>query len=369
MKIIIKLITIFLLLISFCHAEEAIKLSQQQLNKLGVKLGRFEAVDQIPLFYAPATVTVPPSEEYIISASQSGLVGYLDVTIGDYVDKDQVVAVLNSPEFLSLQRRFLKTVSHRRLAYAGYQRDKKLFTEGIISERRWLETKTRYLGLVSEANEIRQLLEISGMSQKAIKILLHTRQLSGQLKVRTPISGVVLDRFVVSGERVDILAPLYRIADLSTLWLEVDVPQEKITKLKIGDKLLVKDTAVTALVSMLGKNVNLENQTVLVRAVIENPDSNIRIGQRLTVQIIQHSEMPAYKISNTGIAQREGKNHVFIRSKEGFLVKEINILGKDGGYVMVVGDLSGQEQVAVQGSVALKAIWLGLGADEEAQGE
>ena len=369
MRTIIKFLSFFFLFTSFCLATETIELSQLQIDKLGVKIGNLEVVEQVPLFNAPAKVTVPPSEEFVISAPQSGLVSKLSVAIGDHVEKDQVIAVLKSPEFLSLQRRFLKTISNRSLAYTGYQRDKKLFAEGVISQRRWQETKTRYLGLVSEVNETRQLLEISGMSQEDIKSLARTRRLSGELKVHTPISGVVLDRSVVAGERVDELAPLYRIANLSTLWLEVDVPQEKISKLRIGDKLLVKDTAVSALISMLGKNVNSENQTILVRAVVENPNSNVRVGQRVTVQVIQQSEKQVFKISNSGIAQSEGKYYIFIRSNDGFLVKELNILGRERSHSMITGNLTGQEKVAVQGSVALKAVWLGLGADEEAQGE
>ncbi len=365
MKSINKILTLFFILTSLCLAEETIKLSQQQLDKLGVKLGKLEAVDQVPLFNAPASVTVPPSEEYIISAPQSGLVSRLDAAIGDQVDKNQLIALLNSPEFLSLQRRFLKTNSNRRLAFAGYQRDKKLFAEGVISERRWQETKTRYLGLVSEVNETRQLMVIAGMSQEDINTLAKTRQLSSQLKIRTPISGAVLDRSVVAGERVDMLAPLYRIANLSTLWLEVYVPQEKISKLRMGDKLLVKDSPVSAKISMLGRNVNSENQTILVRAVIENPNSNIRVGQRVTVQVIQQSEKQSYKISNSGIAQSEGKYYIFIRNDDGFLVREINILGRESNHSIIAGELTGQELAVIQGSVALKAIWLGLGADED----
>ncbi len=369
MKSIDKILTLFFLLTSLCLAEETIKLSQQQLDKLGVKLGKLEAVDQVPLFNAPASVTVPPSEEYIVTAPQSGLISKLDAAIGDQVDKNQVIALLNSPEFLSLQRRFLKTNSNRRLAFSGFQRDKKLFAEGVISERRWQETKTRYLGLVSEANETRQLLEIAGMSQGDIASLSKTRKFSAQLKIRSPISGVVLERSVVAGERVDMLAPLYRVANLSTLWLEIYVPQEKISKLRVGDKLHIKDTTVSARITMLGKNVNSENQTILARAVITNPNSNIRVGQRVTVQVIQQSKKQTYKISNSGIAQREGSYHIFIHNKDGFIVREINILGRVSSHSMIAGNLTGLEQVAVQGSVALKAVWMGLGADEETQGE
>lgn len=370
MKVMLKIVFCFFLFVSISSAkEEIIHLSNKQLTKLGVKLGKLEPVEQIPLFYAPAKVTVPPTEEYLISAPQPGLISKLLVTIGQEVKKGQILANIKSPEFLAQQRQFLKAVSDRRLAYAGFQRDKRLLAEGVISERRWHETRARYLGLVAEVNEAKQILQIAGMLPADIKNLASTRRLSSQLSIRSPISGVVLDRKAVAGERVDSLSPLYHIANIETLWLEIYVPQEQIFNLKIGDIVRINDSPVYAKINLLGKNVNSGNQTVLARAVVENPDSNIRVGQRTTVQVIGQSNRQVYKIPNSGIAQKEGKYHIFVRNNDGFAVKEIEVIGNENHHSIIAGALTGQELIAVRGSVVLKANWLGLGADEESQGD
>ncbi len=321
------------------HTEhEYIKISKAQINNLDIKLSKLQPVNQVPLLYAPAKVTVPPTQEFLISASQSGLVNKLNVAIGDQVKQGQILATLLSPELLTLQRQFLKANSDRRLAKAGVNRDKKLLAEGVISDRRWQETQANYASFRSIANEAKQLLEIAGMSKIDIKKLANTRKLSSQLNVRSPISGVVLERKVVAGERIDMLAPLYRVANLDKLWLDINVPQEQIEKITLGDKVIINKSSVTAIISLLGRSVNSENQTILARAIINGESPNVRIGQTVTTQIIQTSDKPAFKIPNAGLAQIEGKYHAFIRSTEGFEVKAVQLIGTESSYSIISSD-------------------------------
>lgn len=356
-----------LLAISICSAagENNISLSQVQMYNLGIKLGKPQPVKQIPMFYAPAIVVVPPDQEYIVSASHAGLINQLNVAIGDTVLKGQVLAHINSPELLTLQRQLLKANSGRNLAGAAYRRDKKLLEEGVISDRRWQETRAHYNGYVSEANEAKQLLEIAGMTSADIKKLEKTRRLSSQLDVYSPITGVVMERMAVAGERIDILAPLYRIANLDKLWLEINIPQERLNSIKIGDEVLVANEAATAHISLLGQSVNPTNQTVLARAIIEGKPVGILAGQTVNTQVIQTSDRPVYKVPNAAVAQSEGLAYIFIRTPEGFLVKTVDVLGKEGRYSIITSDIQADQEIAIRGAVALKAKWMGLGSEGE----
>lgn len=70
-----------------------------------------------------------------------------------------------------MQLHHLKSVNDLQLARADYARDKKLYKEGVIADRRWLQTKTNYHVFVSHLNETRQLLQISGVTDADIKAL------------------------------------------------------------------------------------------------------------------------------------------------------------------------------------------------------
>ncbi len=354
----------FLLFCSATYAENSVKISEEHFGNLGVILGKLETATQIPLLTAPAKVVVPPTQEYVISASQAGLITKLNAAIGDKVKKDDVLVELNSPDLLSMQRLYLKAVSELQLGFIVYQRDKKLLQEGVIAERRWQETQGQYNAFLSEADEHKQLLQSAGMTNAEIERLRKTHQLSSQLSIHTPITGVVMERMAAAGERVGSLAPIYRIANLDELWLEINVPQERIGSLKIGDSVQIENTDITAKISLLGQSVNPENQTVLARAIIKGTQLTVRAGQRINIQIIQSSDQPLFKVPNTAIAQNEGKSFVFVRDKTGFSVTPISVIGKQGEESIISGDLSNGADIAVQGAVALKANWLGLGSEE-----
>jgi membrane fusion protein, heavy metal efflux system len=348
-------------------AENTIKISQDNFNNLGVTLGKLESVKQIPVLTAPAKVVIPPTHEYIVSASQAGLITKLNAAIGDNVKKSEVLVQLNSPNLLSMQRLYLKAVSEMELSLLSFQRDKKLLEDGVIADRRWQETRSQYNAFVSEVNEHKQLLEMSGMTISEIDRLGKSHQLSSQLNIHSPISGVVMERIAVAGERVDMLAPLYRIANLNELWLEINIPQERIGSIKVGDQVLVQNTSISAKITLLGQSVNPENQTLLARAIIVtkpesgNEQSAVRVGQTINTQIIQSSEKAAFKVPNAAIAQNAGKSFIFIRTQDGFKVSPVTVLGKQGEESIISGDLTGDEDIASKGSVALKANWLGLG--------
>jgi cobalt-zinc-cadmium efflux system membrane fusion protein len=233
--------------------------------------------------------------------------------------------------------------------------------------------------LVAEANERRQLLEIAGMTATEIAELKKRRQLSGVLRIRAPITGIVMERMTVAGARIDSLVPLYRVANLDELWLEINIPQEHIGQIKLGDQVLLEKppteseapeqqkgslAPVTAKITLLGQTVNPENQTILARALVKGQLTDVRPGQRINTQIIQPNNGLAFTIPNTAIAQHAGQAFVFVRSAEGFSAHQVNVIGKQGDESTIKGDFVGTEMIAVKGAVSLKANWLGLGSEE-----
>jgi cobalt-zinc-cadmium efflux system membrane fusion protein len=366
-----KVLVLSVVVYSSHAAENGVQITQQNIENLGVELGKLEAVTQFPLLTAPAKVVIPPTQEYIVSAAENGLIDKLNVAIGDKVVKGQILAEINSPALLTLQRDFLKAGSMLRVLLINYNRDKKLLEEGVIPDRRWKESSSEYFSAVSEADEQRQLLELAGMTTAEIDRLSKTHRLTRQLNVRAPITGIVLERLAVAGTRIDMLAPLYRIANLDELWLEIAIPQERISNIKIGDRVMIENAtgapgrSPTAKITLLGQNVNPENQTILARATVEPENSkSLRPGQRLNIRITQTSTQTAFKIPNTAIAQNEGKAFIFIRTQQGFSVAPITVVGKQGDESIISGQLTGEEKIAVKGAVALKASWLGLGSDK-----
>jgi membrane fusion protein, heavy metal efflux system len=346
-----------------------IRLSQQHIDNLGIKIGKLEPASHIPLFTAPAKVVVPPAHDFIVSSALAGLVVKMNVSVGDKVTKGEVLGLVSSPDLLTHQGHYLKAVGALKLASATYNRDKNLRKEGVVSGRDEQEAFSRYNAAMVEANEAKQLLQIAGMSAAEFKQLDNTGRLVSQLNVRSPITGRVLERMVVSGARVDTMAPLYRVANLDELWLEINIPQDYVDDVKIGDRVQVENAWAEAEIKVLGQSVNPENQTILARAVIKDSQSkanqpSVRVGQKVTIQHLQTTGAEPYKLPDTAIAHYDGKTYIFVRVKDGFKLSQVTILGKQSEGSVIAGDFTGKEEVAVNNAAALKATWLGLGGGE-----
>ena len=344
--------------------ENLILLSQQQIDNLGIKIGKLEPVSHVPLFTAPAKVIVPPSREFIVSTTQAGLIVKMNASVGDKVVKGEVLGLINSPDLLALQSNYLKAVGALKLASATYNRDKTLRKEGVISGRGEQESFSRYNTSTIEVNQARQLLQIAGMPASEMKQLDSRGQLASQVTIRSPIAGRVIERMAVSGAHVDPLTPLYRVANLDELWLEINIPQERIGDIKIGDQVQVEKGSAKAEIKQLSQSVNPDNQTILAKAIVIDSPSTIRVGQKVTIQIFQTSDANTYKMPDVAIAHHEGKTYVFIKGKDGFKASQVAILGKQAGDSVITGNFTGDEDVAINNASAIKATMLGLGNAE-----
>ncbi len=346
------------------RAENTVLLSAEQIKDLGISLGKLTVASQIPVLYAPAKVVIPPNKDYIVSASQAGLITQLTASVGDKVTKGQVLAHINSADLLALQSQYLQANRALALATATYNRDKKLLQDGIIANRREQETLSQYNAALLTANEAKQHLQIAGMSAIAIEQLSQSQRLNSELDVHAPITGSIIERIAVAGTRIDNLAPIYRVANLDELWLEINIPQERIGTIKIGDSVLIENTHITAQINLLGESVNADNQTLLARAIINGTQASIRAGQKINIQIIQPATQAVFSVPNSAIAQNDGKSYVFVRQASGFDVRPITLIGKQSEESMISGEFTGAEDIAIKGAVALKANWLGLGSAE-----
>ncbi len=353
---------VFLLLCSALNsplfaAEQTVQLSAEHIENLGILQGKLKPISQIPVLFAPANVLIPPNNEYVVSTAQAGIVNQLNAAIGDEVKKGDVLAQIDSPNLLSLHSNYLKASSALQLASSAYQRDKALAKDGIIANRRVQETESQFSAASLDVQEAKRLLEIAGGNASG--------KLDSHLSIRSPISGVVIERMVVAGSRIDNLTPIYRVANLQTLWLEIAIPQERIGEIKIGDSVAIDNTPFKAEISLIGQSVVVESQTILARAVVKNAPKQIRAGQKLNVQISQVSKQKVFQVPNTAIAQNDGKAFVFVRNATGFIVKPVTQLGKKDEESIISGDFSGDEILALKGAAVLKANWLGLGSAEE----
>lgn len=345
-------------------AEKPVRLTAEQAQHLGIRTAKPEEVAALPLARAPARVVLPPQKEFVVSSPQVGVISNVAVPLGVKVKKGEVLARIQSPDLLTLQRELLDAASDFSLARARLKRDETLLEEGIISRLRWQETKGDFDKAQAALQAAEQTLAASGLGRSEIQRLENDRQLSSLVEVRAPIDGVVLERLAVVGQRVDRLTPLFRIGKLDELWLEVDMPQERLHEVKIGDRISVENFRATARIIEVGQHVDPRSQTALVRAVVEQGGDELRPGMQINVQLMHKSTDLIFRVPVAAVFSYEGKNYVFVKTAGGFEAREVAVAGQEPYNVVVHEGLRPGEEVAVQGVAALKAAWLGMGEGE-----
>ncbi len=340
-----------------------IVVTAEEVRNLGIELAMPEVAQATTAIKATAHVVIPPMGDVFVSAPQAGLLLRLNVAIGDEVSRGQAIAELQGPEFLSLQREFLDAVNTHLLAQNDFARDQQLHDEGIISARRLQETTTRARIAKTGINERRQLLKFAGLTNSEIRALETEQHLLQTLTVRAPIDGVVLDRMAIAGERVDRMSPIYRIADLSILWLEIAVPREKRTAVRTGMAVVVAGYPLDPppQVSSIARSVDPATQAITVRAILHGAGHGLSPGEFVSVRIVARraddSAGSLWVVPARAVARRDERHYVFARTLTGFATREIIVVSVDAANVVFDADLDPESGIAVDGVSTLKALW------------
>lgn len=339
---------------------DLIKLDAEQRSHLDVRTATPEPVAGIPLAQAPGRVVLPPAKEFAVTAVQSGVITHVNVPLGVKVIKGQVLAEIDSVALVDLQRSLVDASAVFGVATAKLNRDEILLREGVISKMRSQETQSDFERAQATLRAAEQTLLASGIAQTDIdRIKTGTTQINGLYKVIAPVDGMVLDRMAMVGQRVDAFSPLFRIGKLDVLWLEVDMPQERLKEARIGDRVTVENPKTRARVIEISQSVDPQSQSTVVRALVESGAERLRPGMHVNVQTMHRSTDRIFKVPVAAVFSHEGRNYVFVKRLAGYEAVEVAVAGQEAYSMVLHEGLQGGEAVVVQGVAGLKAAWLG----------
>ena len=348
--------------VSASAQEHELALTDAELSRLGIALARPVSASEMEIASAPAEVVVPPTRQALISAPVDAIVARILADAGESVTRGQVLAELEGPEFLSWQREYLDAVLEDELATAQEARDRSLFEDGIIAERRLQESRARARAGQVRLDQARRQLELAGFTPAALAELAEGGSLAGSLMLRAPLDGVVLERYATVGARLSALDPLMRLGDLSELWLELQVSTEVAADVLPGMLVSVNvgGREQRGEVTTVGRFVDDTTQTVLVRAVLEQADHRLKAGQFLSARIVAPTlSGTALAIPTAAVTRHLGEAYVFVRREGAVTVVPVEVLADDGARAYVEsGSLDAASRLAVEGISVLKSLWL-----------
>ena len=343
-------------------AEPILKITPAQRDALGIELTPIESTPWVSRPPLPARVLIPNDRATIGSARTAGIVLSLAVAVGEAVAAGQVVAELESPSFVLVQREFLDALSERDLASSTFERERQLAEEGIVAGRRAAESQARLREARSLAEERRQALLLVGMEETALEALVRSRRMRPTLAIRSPVNGFVLEQWVRVGERLEAGSPLYRIGRLDVLHVEIHVPVDLARRVREGSRFTLAGGDASGRVIAVGRDVHALDQGVLVRGLVEQGFETLRPGQFVRVALqTEDADATVFDAPNSAVIRIGEQAFVFRRVPDGFEPVPVEVVGGSGQRATIAGPLSTGDFLVTRGTAALKAHWLSTG--------
>ena len=308
----------------------------------------------------PATVRVPPEQERVVTAPVSGLITTIRAAVGETVRSGQALAVVRSEQLTQGQRETTQAAVQVRLAEETARRDEALFKEGIIPESRLQTARAALAQARAALNERRAWMRLTGLSKADVQAVERGDRLVDSIALTAPISGVVVEQMALVGGRAEPATPLFRVARLTPLWLEIQAPAEVAAQVKKGQTVSVPGTQASGTVVSVGRSVDAA-QTVNIRARVSNPGEQLRLNQSVMARLEDVAGAKQWRVPVRAIARHQGQSWVFVEKSGGFEPVPVKVLSQTAQAAAVDAAFTGGEHIAVEGVAALKASWQGSG--------
>ena len=343
-------------------AAEIIAITPAQQQGLGITLAPVSAYSTVSGGRMPGEIVVPVGQERVVSSPQPGLVETVLAAAGQNVKKGQALARISSPDLVALQRDFLQALTQQRLSRNTLKRDEELYKDGIIAERRYLASQSQFEEISSLLASRRQMLRLAGMGEGAVAALESRGEMGSGLTLSAPIDGVILEQMVTAGQRIDSATPMFRIARLQPLWLEIHAPLEALSGVALGMKVRIPKYQAEGQVIAVIRSVNKDDQTMNVRAEITRNAERLSPGQFVEAEL----DAPGvagkqFSVPRNAVVRHGADSYVFVQVAGGFTARKVNVLSEQTDRNVLTGAFNGAEKVAASGTVAIKAAWVATG--------
>ena len=344
------------------EASNTFAISDDQMRALGIELVELKRQPDTVGTRFPAQVILPPQQEQVVSAPVAGLVSQIFVQENQRVAVGAPLVVLSSPQLGEQQLALVQAANRLRLVKATATRERALFNDGIIPQRRVDEAESAQRDAEAVLNQAQAMLTLSGVSKAELRRMTEKGVVSNKLTVTAKISATVTGLNAKLGQRVVAADPLLQLAKLDTLWLDVQIPSGEASRWTAGHKLHIAGGAEGTVLSVSPLTGN--GQTAHVRAKVTSGATALRLGDFVQVELPVPTGS-AWDIPIAAIARQGQQVVVFVRDKGNFNAIPIQVVASAGQRAKVSGTLKAGDRIAATSVIALKAAWQGVGGAEE----
>jgi membrane fusion protein, heavy metal efflux system len=334
----------------------AIAMDERGIRSAGITTANVDRESGGTDISLPGTVAIPQQQIRVVAASAGGLIEEMLVAADEPVQAGQPIAKLRSPAIVEAQRQFLGAIADEALANDRLKRSQLLFEGRALPERDLRVAQTEAVQAKSRLDERTQILSLIGMTDREVEALREARRIVPTVTLLSPINGTVTVRHVSPGERVEPAAPVYTIADLEPLWVNIQVPAARLANITVGAAVTLPAQGARGKIIRIGRTVDSNTQSTIAVAEIDSNNGSVRPGLAVTASIhISGDGMSEWSVPPAAVVRHRDRTWVFVRSKDGFLARPVQIVAESPRGVSLRANFEPNDQVAVRGIIALLA--------------
>lgn len=361
--------------------EDEVKLPPAAIeqNKIKVEAARRQSLGEV--FTAPARVAYNAERMAHVGTPVNGRVAEIKIKLGDAVKKGDALLVIDSPALGEAQSDYLQKRTQAQVAESALEvartaaeRAKRLQAGKGISlgeyQKRDGEFKSARGALKSAQAAMtaaENSLHLWGVTQPEIDRLVKTGEIDPRYTVRAPIDGAVIQREATLGE---IVGPdreaLLVIADLRTLWVLADVPENTIHKIEQGAPALVNVEAIEnqgfqGKITYIAPELDKATRTGQVRVEVPDGNTPLRPGMFARVALTlghDHESSGTIAVPEAAVQTFEGGPCVFVEvdgEPNTFAKAPVEVGPAIGRMVPIVAGLEEGKRYVSNGAFIVKA--------------
>jgi len=318
-----------------------IKLSIEGQQFIGIRTGQIEKKPITHTIRILGRIAPDETRIYFINATVDGwITGVLPYATGSFVKKNETLATFYSPEFLSAGQALLFALSSA--------------DRGQTTGKETQAQKDKITQFNITLQQYKDSLRNLGMGDLQIEEIIRTRRYQENVNITSPADGFILVRNVSSGLRFEKGRELFRIADLSRVWILTDTYENEVQYLKPGNIVNVSLQALKktfrAKVSNALPQFDPNSRTLKVRLEADNPDYALKpdmfVDVELPISLPPTITVPADAVLDSGL-----KKTVFVDRGNGlFEPREVETGSRIGNRVEITRGLKPGERIVISGT-------------------
>lgn len=338
--------------------EHALALSRDEVERAGIRVEPAGTQAAAATVVVTATIQPDPDRLARVAPRIEGRITAAPAKLGERVRAGQVLATLDSVAVGEAHAAWAQAQAELRIAEADLERAKLLAADEIIARKDFVRAQAERdkaaATLRAAADRLRLLGGRPGAGGSTSGFVL-----------TAPFAGTVIAKKATLGDLAGPSEPLFTIADLSRVWIQADLPEAALAKVRVGARATLGVPAYPGetfdgRVGYVGAVLDKDTRTVPARIEVANADGRLKPEMFATAVIeaagaTAAQAAQAISLPDAAIVLLEGRPTVFVFDAGAYEPREVDPGERFGGRTLLKGGVQAGEQVVVAGAYALKA--------------